>query len=581
MRTFGDTKKGKKILGSSGSTSKSSQSAKVKKPAYQVTDSDDNNGDDGDDNNNDDSNNNNSHDGDEDHSNNDNGDDNNNNEENDHKDQKNKSEVKDNGSKNNASMVSPVSTDKPPAVRASSSSVSFQSSASADADNETDDAPPPDPRIVAPSTAKSPSKLQLLKSKMGENPRLGKGKRPSSTKNSKPAPVIPSTKGTKIFRHQSNTSDSNDDDLDFTKKVTKSNSSTDVDTSTVDVTKYNYGDDEDSSEEEDVEDVEDDSKQKPEAVKKGMFSFLSSSLSSIGSIVSGKELTHADLEPTLNAFRELLMSKNVAAAIADKLCDSVATSLEGKKISRFSTIKSTVKHNLEEALTRILTPKKSIDVLQGVLAAKAQHRPYTVVMVGVNGVGKSTSLAKISAYFLNKNLKVMIAACDTFRSGAVEQLRTHAKRLNVPLFERGYNKDPSAVAMDAIRDAKNNGMDVLMIDTAGRMQDNQPLMIALSKLIEQNRPDLVLFVGEALVGNDGVDQLTKFNRCLADMSSESEPRLIDGIVLTKFDTIDDKVGAAISMTYATGQPIIFVGTGQDYGDLKKANVKTLTKALLK
>ena len=124
------------------------------------------------------------------------------------------------------------------------------------------------------------------------------------------------------------------------------------------------------------------------------------------------------------------------------------------------------------------------------------------------------------------------------------------------------------------------GIDVVLVDTAGRMQDNEPLMRALAKLIRVNDPDLVLFVGEALVGNEAVNQLVKFNRALADHSDVKDPRLIDGILLTKFDTIDDKVGAAISMTYITGQPIVFVGTGQTYQDLKNLNVQSVVQALL-
>jgi len=250
-------------------------------------------------------------------------------------------------------------------------------------------------------------------------------------------------------------------------------------------------------------------------------------------------------------------------------------------LSTFSTVKSTAKQALEASLTRILTPKKSIDVMASVQRARELKRVFSIVFVGVNGVGKSTNLAKICFYFLSKNLKVMIAACDTFRSGAIEQLRTHAQCLKVPLFDSGYNRDPASVATEALREAQRTGIDVVLIDTAGRMQDNQPLMVALSKLIAVNKPDLVLFVGEALVGNDAVDQLTKFNRCLADLSTATQPRLIDGIVLTKFDTIDDKVGAAISMTYTTGQPIMFVGTGQTYRDLRRMNVQRLINALLK
>ena len=111
------------------------------------------------------------------------------------------------------------------------------------------------------------------------------------------------------------------------------------------------------------------------------------------------------------------------------------------------------------------------------------------------------------------------------------------------------------------------------------MQNNKPLMVALSKLVSTNQPDLVLFVGEALVGNDGVDQLQMFNQALADSSTTTNPHLIDGMVLTKFDTVDDKVGAALSMSYKTGQPVVFVGTGQKYTSLKKLNIKTVVKAL--
>jgi len=151
----------------------------------------------------------------------------------------------------------------------------------------------------------------------------------------------------------------------------------------------------------------------------------------------------------------------------------------------------------------------------------------------------------------------------------------------VQLFEKGYGKDPAGIAMEAINFARQTRIDVVLVDTAGRMQDNEPLMRSLAKLIKVNTPDLVLFVGEALVGHDAIDQLTKFNQSLADFSQMDRPRLIDGIVLTKFDTIDDKVGAAVSMTYTTGQPIVFVGTGQTYTDLKSLNAKAVVAALLK
>ncbi|XP_061990153.1 uncharacterized protein LOC133708683 [Rosa rugosa] len=334
--------------------------------------------------------------------------------------------------------------------------------------------------------------------------------------------------------------------------------------------------DEDYSSESEAEEEEEVGKQsKPDSKKKGWFSSM------FQSIAGKANLERSDLEPALKALKDRLMTKNVAEEIAEKLCESVAASLEGKKLGSFTRISSTVQGAMEEALVRILTPRRSIDILRDVHAAKEQGKPYVVVFVGVNGVGKSTNLAKVAYWLQQHQVSVMMAACDTFRSGAVEQLRTHARRLQIPIFEKGYEKDPAVVAKEAIQEAKLNGSDVVLVDTAGRMQDNEPLMRALSKLIYINKPDLVLFVGEALVGNDAVDQLSKFNQKLGDLSPSPNPRLIDGILLTKFDTIDDKVGAALSMVYISGAPVMFVGCGQSYTDLKKLNVKSIVKTLLK
>lgn len=311
-------------------------------------------------------------------------------------------------------------------------------------------------------------------------------------------------------------------------------------------------------------------------------------------LVGSKCLTQESMKPVLEKLKDHLITKNVAADIAAKLCDSVAANLEGKMIGTFETIASTVKSTLTEALVQILSPKRRIDILRDALEAKKQGRPFIMAFCGVNGVGKSTNLAKICFWLIENNLRVLIAACDTFRAGAVEQLRTHTRHLNalhppakhnglqmVQLYEKGYGKDAAGIAMEAISFARDTRIDVVLIDTAGRMQDNEPLMRALSKLVKVNEPDLVLFVGEALVGNEAVDQLVKFNQAMADYSSSTNPHLIDGIVLTKFDTIDDKVGAAISMTYITGQPIVFVGTGQTYTDLKSLNATAVVNALMK
>lgn len=329
---------------------------------------------------------------------------------------------------------------------------------------------------------------------------------------------------------------------------------------------------------------------KPSATKGtlgGMFGMLKG-------LVGSKSLTREDMESVLDKMRDHLIAKNVAADIAVQLCESVANKLEGKVMGTFSTVTSTVKQALQESLVQILQPQRRVDMLRDIMDAQRHQRPYVVTFCGVNGVGKSTNLAKISFWLLENGFSVLIAACDTFRAGAVEQLRTHTRRLSalhppenhggrtmVQLFEKGYGKDAAGIAMEAIAFARNQGFDVVLVDTAGRMQDNAPLMTALAKLITVNTPDLVLFVGEALVGNEAVDQLVKFNRALADHSMAQTPRLIDGIVLTKFDTIDDKVGAAISMTYITSKPIVFVGTGQTYCDLRSLNAKAVVAALMK
>jgi len=294
-----------------------------------------------------------------------------------------------------------------------------------------------------------------------------------------------------------------------------------------------------------------------------------------------KVLTESDVSAALEGMEQTLVSKNVAQNIAKEICNGVKAKVVGKKLASFGRVKSTVRAALESSIARILIPQRSIDVLREVKAKQSkwisrQSRPYVIVMVGINGVGKSTSLAKIAYYLKSNGCNPLLAACDTFRSGAVEQLGVHAKCLDVPLFAKGYAKDPSAVAKEAIQVATEQRNDVVLVDTAGRMQNNVPLMNALSKLVVENNPDLVCFVGEALVGNDGIDQLQMFDQALRN---GGHGRRIDGIILTKFDTVSDKVGAALSMTHITGQPVLFVGTGQKYNHLKKLSVPAVIKSL--
>lgn len=288
-------------------------------------------------------------------------------------------------------------------------------------------------------------------------------------------------------------------------------------------------------------------KSNPESLATGLWkSFQSSYVGSmIQTITGGKILEENDLKPILDEMKEMLQSKNVAQEIADHICSSVGSALIGYRMSSFTGIKSVVLEALHDAVQRILTPGTSVDVLRQVLDAKASGKVFSIVFVGINGyidiflfklflgVGKSTSLAKIAYYLDQHGVKVLLAACDTFRSGAVEQLRTHSRCLNVPLFEMGYSRDPSSVASAAKAYAKENNYDCVLIDTAGRMQNNEPLMKALAKLVSDNTPDLVLFVGEALVGNDGIDQLSMFDSALKAYCPIGRNQGITGIVLTK------------------------------------------------
>mmetsp|Transcript_31603 Transcript_31603/g.63267 ORF Transcript_31603/g.63267 Transcript_31603/m.63267 type:complete len:621 (+) Transcript_31603:94-1956(+) len=328
-------------------------------------------------------------------------------------------------------------------------------------------------------------------------------------------------------------------------------------------------------------------------------------------LATNRPLTKGDLQPPLQQMQQLLTSKNVAPSTAKAICEVVEKQLLGKKVGSLMGVKRAVRHALEDAIERILRPEiggiagrgtalgvrggksgKSVDVLRGVVEKRERGksgglmgiggnssnraRPFVIVMIGINGVGKSTSLAKIAYYLQSNNCYPLLAACDTFRSGAVEQLSVHASCLSLPLYHQGYAKDPSSVAKAAINKATDDGNDVVLIDTAGRMQNNVPLMKALAKLVTETSPDLVLFVCEALVGNDGMDQLTMFQKAL---TSGGHSRPIDGIVLTKFDTVSDKVGAALTLTHLTGVPIAFCGTGQKYNHLKPLSVPFVIQSL--
>ncbi|KAL9045376.1 MAG: hypothetical protein Q9214_001565 [Letrouitia sp. 1 TL-2023] len=302
-------------------------------------------------------------------------------------------------------------------------------------------------------------------------------------------------------------------------------------------------------------------------------------------VVGGKTLTKEDLEKPVKGMEEHLIKKNVAREAAVRLCDGVEKELIGHKTSSFESVDSTIRTAMESSLRKILTPTTSLDILRSITAItqhsksnplSAPPRPYVISIVGVNGVGKSTNLSKLAFFLLQNNFKLLIAACDTFRSGAVEQLRVHARNLkelsqreelgSVELYEKGYGKDAAHIAKDAVAYAAQQGFDVVLIDTAGRRHNDARLMSSLEKFAQLARPDKILMVGEALVGTDSVAQARAFNAAFGGK------RGLDGFIISKCDTVGEMVGTLVSMVHATGIPVVFLGTGQHYGDLRTVNV---------
>ena len=299
-------------------------------------------------------------------------------------------------------------------------------------------------------------------------------------------------------------------------------------------------------------------------------------------IIGGKTLTKVDLEKPLKAMEGHLIRKNVAREAAVRLCESVEVELIGKKTGSFESVDATLRSAMESSLRKILTPTSSLDLIREIQSVTSpslpgkKSRPYVVSIVGVNGVGKSTNLSKIAFFLLQNNYRVLIAACDTFRSGAVEQLNVHVRNLgelsarensgHVSLYQKGYGKDAANVAKDAITFAALEKYDVVLIDTAGRRHNDTRLMSSLEKFAQFAQPDKIFMVGEALVGTDSVAQARNFNAAFG------VGRGLDGFIISKCDTVGDMVGTLVSMVHATGIPVVFLGVGQHYGDLRGLSV---------
>ncbi|MBD3313810.1 signal recognition particle-docking protein FtsY [Candidatus Woesearchaeota archaeon] len=283
-----------------------------------------------------------------------------------------------------------------------------------------------------------------------------------------------------------------------------------------------------------------------EPEKKGFFS-------RIRDAVSTKVLTEKQFEEMFFELEIALLENNVAMEVVDKIKQDMKDNLVDKRIERgkFEEKIALTLHDSIESLFDI----ERIDIDK---AVKEKNEPYKIVFVGVNGSGKTTTIAKTARLMQQKGLKPVIAAADTFRAAAIQQLEEHGKNLSVKVIKHDYGSDPAAVAFDAIKYAKSKELDIVLIDTAGRQHSNVNLMDEMKKIIRVADPDLKIFVGESITGNDCIEQARNFNEAVG----------IDGIVLTKAD-VDEKGGAAVSVSYVTGKPIIFIGTGQDYEDLKE------------
>jgi len=286
--------------------------------------------------------------------------------------------------------------------------------------------------------------------------------------------------------------------------------------------------------------------------------------------ISTTELKAENLRPILSTFKLNLIENDVAVEVADHVCKELEKRLDGVQIKRLEDRKEVVRKNLHEILLSILTGNKMISLLEKVKEKRRTNEPYIIVFVGINGTGKTTSIAKVAKLLMKNGYSVILACSDTYRAGSIEQLEEHAKRLGVRMIKHKYGADPAAVAYDAIAHAKSHGANVVLIDTAGRIQTNKNLMNELGKIKRVIDPDLTVLTVDALTGNDAVTQAEEFHKSVG----------IDGTILTKVDA-DVKGGAALSVTYVTEKPIVFIGTGQKYEDLEEFSPERFTQMILK
>jgi fused signal recognition particle receptor len=257
-----------------------------------------------------------------------------------------------------------------------------------------------------------------------------------------------------------------------------------------------------------------------------------------------------------------LLENNVAVEVIEKIKSDLKKEILDKKFNAFSLQKK-IKEIFNNSLNEILSIERP-DLLKEI----KNKKPYVIAFIGVNGSGKTTSLAKVANMLKKKGHSIVIAACDTFRAAALQQIEEHANNLDLKLIKHDYGSDAAAVAFDAIKHAESKKIDVVLIDTAGRSHSNINLMDELKKVIRVSKPDMKIFVGDSLTGNDVVEQAKSFNEAVG----------IDALILSKMD-IDEKGGASISVSYVTKKPILFTGTGQQYKDLEEFDKEKIIEVL--
>jgi fused signal recognition particle receptor len=249
----------------------------------------------------------------------------------------------------------------------------------------------------------------------------------------------------------------------------------------------------------------------------------------------------------------ILLENNVAFEVSDKVIKELRKIIIGKELLK-KEIGGQIKETLKDIISEILI--EPFNVLDKIYEKKGKE-PFVILFFGINGSGKTTSIAKIADFLKNKKISCVLAAADTFRAASIEQLKEHGRRIGINVISHEYGSDPASVGFDAINYAKKNKVDCVLIDTAGRMHTEKNLIKEMEKISKVCNPDLKIFVGESITGNDATEQARTFNENIG----------INGIILAKAD-IDEKGGTALSVGYITKKPILFLGTGQSYSDFE-------------